>query len=436
MNILVASIQLPWPLDSGGKVALYASLSSLRNDHRFTVISPIWDEKGMSDAAELQSHFPEIKIHGIYCGYEKPVIQPVIQPKENILSRALSWGGRQFSTRIDVPEPVVVAEEKGPSFPYYPFSPLPEKYLSALSIELSRGIDLVQAEFVEMLSLGAWLPPEIPKLFIHHQLHFVYAKRFSTAQTHSAYSEYLENVMAIQEKAYVNMFDGIVVFSEEDKQALSEMVEKEKVYVSPFPILERSVASAEQCTAHFTFVGSDAHFPNRDALEWLTTEVWPEISKQIPGCVLKVIGPWGEASKARLLQPGIEFTGYVPDLENAVRGSVMLVPLRIGSGIRVKLLDAMAQGVPAVSTSIGCEGIPVTDGVDILIRDDASQFAAAAISLFNDPELRMRLGSAGRDLIVKHYSPEQVRKRRNEIYERVCGQASRLNKPGSGAARP
>ncbi len=108
---------------------------------------------------------------------------------------------------------------------------------------------------------------------------------------------------------------------------------------------------------------------------------------------------------------------------NAIAGSVVLVPLRIGSGIRVKLLDAMSYGVPAVSTSIGCEGIPVRDGVHILIRDTAADYAAAAVALAKDPILRRQLAGAGRNLVTEIYSPERVRMRRNEIYETVCRRA-------------
>jgi glycosyltransferase involved in cell wall biosynthesis len=240
--------------------------------------------------------------------------------------------------------------------------------------------------------------------------------------------------MRVQEEAYLRTFDGVVVFSEDDKRALATLLEEEKVYVSPFPIECRSAEPAERFEPYFTFLGSEEHFPNRDALEWLTTEVWPAISKQMPGCILRVIGSWGEASRARYSRSGVEFVGYVPDLESAVKGSVMLAPLRIGSGIRVKLLDAMIQGVPAVSTSIGCEGIPARDGIDILIRDDASEFASAAVELLNDRELRVRLANAGKSLVARFYSPEQVRKRRNEIYQKVCGQMSCLTQPRHGVA--
>jgi glycosyltransferase involved in cell wall biosynthesis len=414
MNILVASPYLPWPLDAGGKVAQYSTLACLSNDHRFTLVCPVYNEKGLSDAAELQTHLPGVKVRAVYCGSSP---QPN-RAKADLLTRSLKWGARRYR-RLRDRSPIVAAEQKE-RLPAYPFGPLPEPFVAALAAELTNGIDLVQAEFAEMLSLGAWLPPEIPKVFIHHQLHFVYAKRFSAARKLGDYPDYLEKVMRVQEESYLNEFDGVVVFSDEDKHALSGWLGDDKVHVSPFPISSGSKLCDEILEARFSFVGSEEHFPNQDALEWLVGEVWPQISQQLPGATLKVVGRWGEASRSRYSKPGVEFSGFVDSLENAIRGSVMLVPLRIGSGIRVKLLDAMAQGVPAVSTSIGCEGIPVTDGNEILIRDDAANFTAAAVKLANDRDLRARLAAAGRDLMDKFYSPEQVRKRRNEIYQTVC----------------
>lgn len=97
----------------------------------------------------------------------------------------------------------------------------------------------------------------------------------------------------------------------------------------------------------------------------------------------------------------------------------MLVPVRIGSGIRVKILIALALGVPVVSTTIGNEGIEILDGREILLRDDPDDFAAAAIELARNPALWRSLAIAGKDAVQKNYSPETVRIRRNQIYERL-----------------
>lgn len=402
-----------------GRLALYAAFECLRKDHCFTLICPVWNEKEANDALEFQAHFPELRVRAINCGSANASVHT----KDDFLLRFFRWAARQYRQRSQAAA-AGPTQEQAPPLPSYPFTLLPAAFVDAVSSEIGRGVDLIQVEFAEMLSIGAWLPPQIPKVFIHHQLHFVYAQRFAAARSLSGYSEYLQKVMRIQEETYLKKFDAVVVFSDEDKRALSGWLEDERIYVSPFPISGGSKVEGELFENRFSFVGSEDHFPNLDGLEWLILEVWPEIAKHAPDATLKVIGPWSEASRARFCRPGVEFSGYVEDLGNALRGSIMLVPLRIGSGIRVKLLDAMSHGVPAVSTSIGCEGIPARDGIDILIRDDNLQFAAAAVEILKNSPLRRQIAAAGRNLVAEHYSPERVRRRRNEIYEKVCEQQS------------
>src|SRR5438309_6220376 len=136
----------------------------------------------------------------------------------------------------------------------------------------------------------------------------------------------------------------------------------------------------------------------------------------MPAAQLMVIGNWSEAAKSKLAGPRLSFSGYVQDLPETLRGGIMLVPLRIGSGSRVKIIAAMAQGVPVVSTSIGCEGIPVRNEEDLLVRDDPTAFASAAVQLAQTPQLWRQLAEAAKKTVAKHYSTEGVRRRRNEIY--------------------
>ena len=102
----------------------------------------------------------------------------------------------------------------------------------------------------------------------------------------------------------------------------------------------------------------------------------------------------------------------------------MLVPLRIGSGIRVKIMVAMAQGVPVVSTTVGCEGMLMRDGQDLLVRDSGTAFAAAAVELARTPALWKELAASGQAAIIQNYSPESVRLRRNQIYNALTRPAA------------
>jgi polysaccharide biosynthesis protein PslH len=304
--------------------------------------------------------------------------------------------------------------------PQYPFDPLPARFVTAVLDELQSGFDLIQLEFVQMLSLGACLPANVPKIFVHHQLQWVYLERHAAVSSFQGFGRYLERMMLLQEQVYLRTFDGIVVFSEQDALRLRQWVSSEKVFVSPFPVFD-TPGGQDAGFGGFrcVFVGSETHFPNQDGLEWLLINVWPEVLRQIPDCKLQVIGRWREGTVARLGAAGVEFLGFVPDLAAALKGGAMLAPIRVGSGIRVKILDAMSHGIPVISTSIGCEGIPASDESEILIRDDPQGFADAVVRIARSREMRERLSRAGRALISRVYSPELVRSERDGIYRRL-----------------
>ncbi|HEX5234815.1 MAG TPA: glycosyltransferase [Silvibacterium sp.] len=323
---------------------------------------------------------------------------------------------RQISGLLDFARRPGPADRIAPS---YPFGPLPKNLIHALQDEISKGVDVCQAEFSEMLSLGAWFPKQIPKLFIHHQLHFVYSQRFLDVTGGTIYSDYLDSKWRVHEIAHLRNFDGVVTFSEHDRSILLPWLAPEKVFVSPFPVPADTGIAVEipvRFNGQFILLASEVHPPNRDALAWLIDAIWPEIFRALPSARLNVIGKWSKSSMAKYNAPGVSFSGYIPDLAESLRGGIMLAPLRIGSGIRVKILSAMAQGVPVVSTSIGSEGLFVTDSDDILVRDDASEFAEAAVAIARDHHLWARLAKAGVASITRNYSPEMVRQRRNHIY--------------------
>lgn len=414
MRILIASPYLPWPSSTGGNAAQFSALKCLQEDHQFTLVCPIYDRAHEACARDLQASLPKVHVRAIYCGSESAARfgRPNMVVR---LARRLVRGGR----RLLLPPAPAPATAAGASVPYYPFGPLPDRYIEALQEELAKEVDLCQMEFAEMLPLGTWFPPDIPRLFIQHQIHFVYASRFLEAYGTNSHAEYLVSVMKAQEVLYLQKYHGVITFSEQDRQVLLPYVPPDRLFTSPFPIptdpgITRVLPPAFD--GRFLFLGSAEHGPNRDALEWLITKIWPEILRQLPTAQLTVIGYWSKPVEARLTAPSIKFSGYVRDLGPTMRGGIMLVPLRIGSGIRVKIMVAMAQGVPVVSTSVGCEGLQVSDGEELLVRDGESEFAAAAIRLARDHDLWHKVSSAGLSAVMQHYSPADVRRRRNEIY--------------------
>jgi glycosyltransferase involved in cell wall biosynthesis len=146
--------------------------------------------------------------------------------------------------------------------------------------------------------------------------------------------------------------------------------------------------------------------PNIDGIRWFIDEVYPLIREKRPEIVFDVIGARPPQDLVDLNQKGIgvNVTGYVEDpnpyLEQA---GVMVVPVRAGGGMRVKILNALAQRLPIVSTTIGSEGIAVESGRHLLIADTPQNFAQATLRLLNDPDLANALGRNGRQLVQEVY---------------------------------
>lgn len=158
-------------------------------------------------------------------------------------------------------------------------------------------------------------------------------------------------------------------------------------------------------TPDLVFTGSMDWLPNEDAMIFFVREILPQIREIEPAVTLSIVGRAPTPAVTRLAeQRGITVTGRVDDVRPHVgAASVYVVPLRIGGGTRLKIFEAMAMGKAVVSTTVGAEGLPVTNGRDIVIADTPADFADAVVSLLSDREKRQRLERAARRLVVERY---------------------------------
>jgi len=161
------------------------------------------------------------------------------------------------------------------------------------------------------------------------------------------------------------------------------------------------------------FTGSMDWMPNEEGILYFVEEILPLIRKQRPNTALWVVGR-NAGKKIKALpesDPGIHVTGRVADIRPYIaRGSVYVVPLLVGSGTRLKIFEAMAMGKTVVSTTIGAEGLPVTNGSDIILADAPQHFANAVCRILSSPEERKRIGCAARKLVESEYSWAAVAK--------------------------
>ena len=181
------------------------------------------------------------------------------------------------------------------------------------------------------------------------------------------------------------------------------------------------------------FVGPTYSFPNRDAVEFLLEEIWTLVRRDVPGATLQLIGRNAGGDRARYAAvPGVQPLGHVADIRPPLaHAACCVVPIRIGGGTRLKILDAWAMGKAVVSTSIGCEGLDAIDGANILIRDTPAEFAAAVAAVLNDDRLRERLERNARRTAVETYSWDVIGRRLRAAYDGLLdsGAETALSQP-------
>lgn len=162
---------------------------------------------------------------------------------------------------------------------------------------------------------------------------------------------------------------------------------------------------AQPDPAHLVFTGSMDWLPNEDGMTYFCREILPRIRRTEPEATLSIVGRSPTPIVKRLAEiPGVEVTGRVDDVRpHIARGSVYIVPLRIGGGTRLKIFEAMSMARPVVSTTVGAEGLPVTPGQDVVIADEPARFAQAVVHLIRDAATRRSIAAAGRQLVVAKY---------------------------------
>jgi glycosyltransferase involved in cell wall biosynthesis len=162
----------------------------------------------------------------------------------------------------------------------------------------------------------------------------------------------------------------------------------------------------------FSFVGRQSYMPNADASRWMATVVLPRIRESIPGARFRIVGRGGETLSGLRSLPGVTVTGGVDDLrDEMLRADVVVVPIRFGAGTRLKVVEALANRIPVVTTTVGCEGIDVVDGEHVLVADGAMAFADACVRLVKDGGLRNRLTHAGARLFESTYQWSTIHER-------------------------
>lgn len=187
--------------------------------------------------------------------------------------------------------------------------------------------------------------------------------------------------------------------------------------------LEAFTAAYSGRSNEFLFLGSLDWFPNQDAVSYLVKRLVPQIRQAVPGATFRVVGrrPSPEFRRELDGMNDVHLSADVDDVRPFLRSAAaLLVPLRIGGGTRIKILEAMSSGCPVISTSVGCEGIDVTPGENILLCNQDDEFISAAARLLGDSQLSVRLAKGGRKLVEQRYSWSSAAQKLENIWQSVA----------------
>lgn len=399
-KLLIISPHLPWPLDSGGGVGVFYLLSYISNHLDVTFLSSYNRVNSYETISELQKRLPNV--HFLLYDYRRHGgrTYEMVRKIEKRIDCRLKFGTGPYKNILNVTDLMT------PGFIQY-----------VNDIILERKINIVQVEFISYLPLVYALPKSVKKIFVHHELGFV---RNELQFKDDVYSNYIKSFLKDNEISMCNHYDTVVALTQVDKEKLVNNGVVSNVVVSTL-----AISSVTQNYKHheysgkLTFIGGSSHSPNVDGLKWFAAEVLPVVYKNLPETKLKVIGKWSKQAIKEVseIDPNIHFLGFVDDLAEALDNSLMVVPIRIGSGMRMKILEAANNSVPFVSTVIGAEGLVFKSGQDCFIADNANEMATRIITLCKDKELYERFSVNSHNCFVDNYSIEALGRIRLNLYD-------------------
>lgn len=407
MNIVIVTSILPFPLNSGGAQAQYNMIEQLRKKHHLALVYPQNANNSTKSLAELKKHWPDVKFFPYPYLAQLSHLPFICEKAVRAIKLLLMPNNRTFKVeRILKP---------------YGY-PLTQKFIRFVRKVINEHrADLLQVEFYPYLGLVEKVKPTIKTLFIHHEIRFVRDERMMQELCPTPKEQNTMQKQMREEIRLLNTYDAIVTLTDVDGQTLRQHGTTSPIFVSPAGINTPISNYKDRHNAVF-FIGGFGHAPNQEGILWLFEKVLPLV-KGYPVDALPEFGIVGAGWKRSWLPSittfNIKLYGFVDNMVAVTAGGIMLVPILSGSGMRMKILEAAALGMPIVTTCVGKEGLDFADEVHCLVADTPQAFAYAIARLLKDASLRRELALNAQALFKMKYSIEKLADIRQQIYSKI-----------------
>ena len=397
MKVLLLTQVLPYPPDSGPKVKTWNVLKYLAQHHEVTLASFV-----RGDQTEAVRHLSQ------YC---KAVHTA---PMKRGAARDAWYMAQSFASR----QPFLMMRDDRAEM-----RALIDRLASETQFDIAHADQLNMCQYAQRVKGARKI------LDAHNALWLLYRRLWETMKPGPRKWLLKRDWQLLKpyEGRLCREFDGVLAVSHEDQAALAEaMGQPAQMTVIPIAVDTDEVLPVPRRpdANHILHIGTMYWPPNIDGILWFIQEILPLIRAQRTAApvTFDVVGAQPPQSVRDLAQPGsgINVTGYVTDPNVYIeQAALMVVPLRAGGGMRVKILNALAQGLPIVSTTLGCEGIAAEHEKHLLIADTPYDFASATLRLLNDRALADTLGRNGRALIKQQYDYRVACRPIDELYQRA-----------------
>ncbi len=401
MRILWVKAGKLLPVDTGGKIRSYNILRHLARSHEVTFLSYYGGKKDPAYEVEIQCELPGAR---------------------TISTTALD--GSELAQSVDYLRRVFQAAPFAVSKFTHPLVRRDVAFLLAGNKVAAKKFDVAVCDF---LSASLNFPGALstPAVLFQHNVETAIWRRLASKEANPArrLAYRMEAAkMARYEQRTLRRFHYIIAVSEHDQDEMLRMAPGCDIEVVPTGVDTQKYAIAPPAKAdppRIVFTGSMDWEPNLDAVVYFCRDIFPRVRSEFPSAVFQIVGRNPHPRVKQLASDHVEVTGTVPSVAEYLRdATLVIVPLRIGGGTRLKIFEAMAMGKAVISTSIGAEGLEVRSGRDLILADDPIAFAEAICSLLRNAELRQGYERAAAELAAR-FDWSKVASRFADVLQKV-----------------
>ncbi len=396
MKILFLSPTVPFPLTDGGRIRVFNLLKQIAQKNKVTLLALETQSTDADGVAELQQL--GIQVHLVRNAQTLPRVS--------------------FDTLIKAffrRQPITVARYDVPTYR--------QKIRELIAVQT---FDLVHYEMFHTAQF--YTETNLPGVLSQQNVDSAIWRRLCSETTNPFYKfTYWTQQLAFQryERVLSPKFNAVTCTSDIDAAVFQQHCTTDAIEIIPngVDITHYLPDFTSEAPAHLIYIGSMDWYPNEDAVAFFTDEVFPLIQEKVSNVTFSIVGGNPSARVRKLAEKeGIVVTGRVPEIKPYfAEATVFVVPLRIGSGTRLKILEALAMGKAIVSTTVGAEGLDLRNREEIFIADEPTAFADAVTRLLMDSELRRRIGENGRARVEQDYDWQRIGEKLHGVYAKILG---------------